>query len=81
MPTVRTQDAEIYYETHGQGQAFLFFSETACDGEIWKLQVAEFSKDHMVIVHDYRGTGRSSKPSTDYTTRMFAMTPLRCWTS
>jgi 3-oxoadipate enol-lactonase len=71
MPTVRTQDAEIYYETHGQGQAFLFFSETACDGEIWKLQVAEFSKDHMVIVHDYRGTGRSSKPSTDYTTRMF----------
>ena len=24
--------------------------------EIWKLfQVLEFSKDHMVIVHDYRG--------------------------
>jgi 3-oxoadipate enol-lactonase len=72
MPTVRTQDGEIYYETHGEGQAFLFFSETACDGEIWKVfQVPEFSKDHMVIVHDYRGTGRSSKPSIDYTTRMF----------
>ena len=24
-----------------------------------------------MIVHDYRGTGRSSKPSIDYTTRMF----------
>ena len=72
MPTVRTNETEIYYEVRGQGQPFLFFSETACSGEIWKLnQVAEFSKDHMVIIHDYRGTGRSSKPSIDYTTRMF----------
>ena len=72
MPTVRTNDAEIYYETHGQGQPFVFFSETACDGQIWKLyQVPEFAKDHMTIVHDYRGTGRSSKPTIDYTTRMF----------
>jgi pimeloyl-ACP methyl ester carboxylesterase len=72
MPTVRTNEAEIYYEVHGQGQPFLFFSETACSGEIWKLyQVPEFAKDHRVIIHDYRGTGRSSKPSMDYTTRMF----------
>lgn len=72
MPKVKVNDAEIYYEAHGRGQPFIFFSETACDGEIWKLfQVPEFSKDHLVIIHDYRGTGRSSKPSTDYTTRMF----------
>ena len=72
MPTVKSNDADIYYEVHGQGQPFLFFSETACSGEIWKLyQVPEFAKDHMVIIHDYRGTGRSSKPSVDYTTRMF----------
>jgi pimeloyl-ACP methyl ester carboxylesterase len=72
MPKVKTQDAEIHYETHGEGQAFLFFSETACDGEIWKLhQVPEFSRDHRVIIHDYRGTGRSDKPSSDYTTRLF----------
>jgi pimeloyl-ACP methyl ester carboxylesterase len=72
MPTVRVKDGEIYYEVHGQGQPFMFFSETACDGQIWKLfQVPEFAKDHMVIVHDYRGTGKSSKPSTDYSTRMF----------
>jgi len=72
MPTLRHNDAEIYYEVHGQGQPFLFFSETACSGEIWQLyQVPEFAKDHMVIIHDYRGTGRSTKPSIDYTTRMF----------
>ena len=72
MPIVKVNEVEIYYEVHGQGQPFIFFSETACDGEIWKLfQVSEFSKDHMVILHDYRGTGRSSKPSIDYSTRMF----------
>jgi pimeloyl-ACP methyl ester carboxylesterase len=72
MPTAKLSGAEIYYEATGQGQAFIFFSETACDGEIWKLfQVPEFSRDYVVITHDYRGTGRSSKPSTDYTTRMF----------
>ena len=47
MPTVRVNEVEIYYEAHGEGQPFIFFSETACDGEIWKLyQVPEFSKDH-----------------------------------
>lgn len=72
MPKVKLNDVDIYYEVHGRGQPFLFFSETACSGEIWQLhQVAEFAKDHMVIIHDYRGTGRSSKPSIDYTTRMF----------
>ena len=69
---VRVNEVEIYYDAHGEGQPFIFFSETACDGEIWKLyQVPEFSKDHRVITHDYRGTGKSSKPSIDYTTRMF----------
>ena len=72
MPTVLVNKAEIYYEAHGHGRPFVFFSETACDGEIWKLyQVPEFSKDHLVITHDYRGTGRSSKPPSDYTTKMF----------
>ncbi|HEY7220620.1 MAG TPA: alpha/beta fold hydrolase [Candidatus Binatia bacterium] len=72
MPTVSVNGVEIYYEVHGEGPPFLFFGETACDGDIWKLyQVTEFAKDHKVIIHDYRGTGRSGKPSIDYTTKMF----------
>ena len=73
MPTVRVNDAEIYYEVHGEGQPIVFLSETACDGEVWKIyQVPEFSKDHRVVIHDYRGTGQSSKPSMNYTTQIFA---------
>jgi pimeloyl-ACP methyl ester carboxylesterase len=73
MPIANVNGVEIYYEEHGSGRPMVFLSETACDGEVWKLyQVGEFSKDHRVITHDYRGTGRSSKPSVDYTTKMFA---------
>ncbi len=72
MPTLKLKDAEIYYEVHGDGPPMVFLSETACDGEVWKIyQVPEFSKDHRVIIHDYRGTGQSGKPSIDYTTKMF----------
>ena len=72
MPFVKRNDIQVYYETHGQGAPFMFFSETACDGEVWKIfQVPEFSRDHMVITHDYRGTGRSSKPSNQYSTADF----------
>lgn len=72
MPYIKRNDVEIYYETHGQGSPFMCFSETACDGEVWKIfQVPEFSRDHLVITHDYRGTGRSSKPSDQYSTEDF----------
>jgi len=72
VATLQLNGVEIYYEIHGQGPPMVFLSETACDSEVWKLyQVPEFSKDHRVILHDYRGTGRSGKPSVDYTTKMF----------
>jgi pimeloyl-ACP methyl ester carboxylesterase len=72
MPKVKLNEVEIYYEEYGKGRPMVFLSETACDGEVWNInQVEEFSKDHRVIIHDYRGTGQSSKPSIDYTTRMF----------
>ena len=72
MPFLKRNDIEIYYETHGHGAPFMFFSETACDGEIWKIfQVPEFSPDHMVITHDYRDTGKSTKPTKQYTTEAF----------
>jgi len=72
MPVLQLNDIEIYYEVHGDGPPMVFLSETACDGEVWKIyQVPEFSKDHRVIIHDYRGTGRSGKPSIDYTTKIF----------
>jgi len=67
MPSLSRHGIEIHYETHGTGTPFLFFSETACAGDIWNtFQVPEFSRDHLIITHDYRGTGKSTKPSVQY---------------
>ena len=67
MPFVIRDGIEIHYQTHGAGAPLLFFSETACAGDIWNtFQVPEFSLDHLVITHDYRGTGKSSAPATQY---------------
>jgi pimeloyl-ACP methyl ester carboxylesterase len=72
MPFLSRDSVEIFYETHGSGIPLLFFSETACAGDIWnRFQVPEFSRDHLVVTHDYRGTGKSSKPTTQYSCEDF----------
>lgn len=67
MATIQRNDVKIYYQTHGHGTPFVFLSETACAGDIWnRFQVPEFCRDHLVITHDYRGTGKSSRPAEPY---------------
>ena len=73
MAYLKLRDAEIYYEVYGEGRPLLFCSPTGVDGQCWKAyQVPEFSRDHKVIIFDYRGTGRSSKTVMKYSTAMFA---------
>ena len=70
---IRDDGVRLYYEVHGSGRPILFISETACHCDVWKrYQVPEFSRDHQVILFDYRGTGRSDKPSVPYSIKMFA---------
>ena len=72
MAISQRNDLKIFFETHGDGAPFLFFSETACAGDIWNtFQVPEFSRDHLVITHDYRGTGKSSRPTEQYSCEDF----------
>lgn len=72
MPFARNGSVEIYYGVRGHGTPILFFSETACAGDIWDaFQVPEFSRDHMVITHDYRGTGKSTRPAVQYSCEDF----------
>lgn len=72
MPHLKLADAEIYYEVHGDGPPLLFCSVTRLDHQAWKFyQVPEFSRDHRVIVFDYRGTGKSSKTVQKYSIKRF----------
>jgi len=37
MPLIKRNEVEIYFETHGQGAPMMFFSETACAGDVWNI--------------------------------------------
>lgn len=72
MPFIERDGSEIYYEVHGDGAPFLFCNVTGLDHQAWKFhQVAEFARDHKVILFDYRGTGKSSKKIEKYSIKMF----------
>jgi 3-oxoadipate enol-lactonase len=72
VPYLKLPDAGIYYEVHGDGSPFLFCSVTGLDHQAWNFhQVPEFSRDHRVIVFDYRGTGKSRKTVQKYSIRIF----------
>jgi 3-oxoadipate enol-lactonase len=72
MPYLNRDGTEIYYEVHGDGPAWLLCSVTGLDHRAWKFhQVPEFSRDHKVILFDYRGTGKSSKKIQEYSIKMF----------
>jgi pimeloyl-ACP methyl ester carboxylesterase len=73
MPMLQLDDADIHYETFGEGTPFLFIAGTATHGEVWKRhQVPEFSRDHQVVVFDQRLTGRTKVRSQAYSTKRIA---------
>lgn len=73
MPVLTLDDADLHYETFGDGPAMLFLAATAWPGAPWKLhQVPAFQRDHRVIVFDQRGTGASTARGTDFSTQRLA---------
>ena len=60
MPTIQSTDAEIHYEVSGSGTPVLMIAGLGGVGATWGPQTAMFAKNHMVIVPDHRGTGKST---------------------
>lgn len=73
MPIAQTNGIQIYYETHGTGDALMLISGTGGTCDSWRpYQVPAFSQHYQVIIFDHRGVGRSDKPDEPYSTRGFA---------
>jgi 3-oxoadipate enol-lactonase len=69
MPVLKLDDTDIHYTVSGDGPALLFLAATAWPGALWdRVYGPEFSRDHQVIIHDQRGTGRSTTTSKDFST-------------
>ena len=73
MPQFRLRDgAELYYETHGSGPPLFLVAGLGGDGRFWAAHVEELSRHLTVIVHDHRGTGRSTLSRVTYSVAQMA---------
>jgi aminoacrylate hydrolase len=73
MPHLKLRDdAELYYETHGSGPPLFLVSGLGGDGRFWGDNVAALAQEFTVVVHDHRGTGRSTLSKIVYSVEQMA---------
>jgi aminoacrylate hydrolase len=73
MPHLKLSDgAELYYEEHGSGPPLFLVPGLGGDGRFWGDNVAALAKDFTVVVHDHRGTGRSTLSRMKYSVEQMA---------
>lgn len=72
MPVVKLDDCEIHYEEFGEGRPLVLVAGLGGVGSYWNAQLEEFSKHYRVIIHDHRGTGRSSRSKITYSIEQMA---------
>lgn len=57
---------QMYYATYGAGDPVLLIHGGLGNADIWSAQVFDLMKDHLVIVADSRGHGRSSRTAEPF---------------
>src|SRR5712692_9898391 len=72
MPKISIGDAELYYESTGEGEPLLLVPGLGGQGVFWAQQVKDFARDFRVIVHDHRGTGASTHSRIRYSVEQMA---------
>ena len=60
MPNINLPSgANLYYETHGQGEPLVLIPSTGFSAEAWKPSQLPLAESTQLIIHDPRGCGRS----------------------
>jgi aminoacrylate hydrolase len=77
MPKISIGDAELYYESTGEGPPLLLVPGLGGQGSFWAQQIPELARDFRVIVHDHRGTGQSTHSRIRYSVEQMADDLLR----
>jgi pimeloyl-ACP methyl ester carboxylesterase len=73
MPNVHLPTgANIYYETHGQGEPLVLIPSTAFSGEVWKPSQIALAKSLQLIIYDPRGCGRTTQMQQVFTINQMA---------
>jgi pimeloyl-ACP methyl ester carboxylesterase len=72
MPRIKVRDAELYYETHGEGEPLVLIPGFGTGLWLWFKQTEAFARRFRTIVFDPRGMGRSEGGRTNATIRACA---------
>ena len=73
MPFATLKDGEkLYYEVHGSGPPLALVSGLGGTHHFWLPHLDAFAKRFKVILHDHRGTGRSSRTIMEYSVGQMA---------
>jgi len=72
MPELDVNGIKMYCVIHGSGDPLILIMGLRRNVEWWYCQIPSLSKHFRVIAFDNRGAGRSDKPETDYSIRLFA---------
>jgi pimeloyl-ACP methyl ester carboxylesterase len=59
-------DIDMYYAEFGQGEPVLLIHGGLANSDFWASQVRDLSADHLVIIADSRGHGRSTRTETPF---------------
>jgi aminoacrylate hydrolase len=77
VPTTSIGDADIFYEEAGLGPPLMLVPGLGGQGSFWISQVPAFSRDFRTVIHDHRGTGRSTHSRITYSVEQMADDTLR----
>jgi len=72
MPTVKTNEIQVYYEIHGKGERVVLISGRGGDHTAWDDLLPKFTKSYECLVFDNRGVGKTDKPKEAYSIKSFA---------
>ena len=73
MPNVNLPTgANLYYETHGQGEPLVLIPSTAFSCEVWKPSQLPLAASTQLVLHDPRGCGRTTETQKVYTINQMA---------
>ena len=62
MSKIEVNGVELFYEVKGQGEeVVVFLNGIAMATDHWNIQTATFRENYQVLLHDFRGQGKSSK--------------------
>jgi pimeloyl-ACP methyl ester carboxylesterase len=59
MPTININNAEFYYELHGEGQPLVLVSGYTAPGSAWAANLNALAKHFKVLIFDNRASGQT----------------------